>query len=155
MPRVSAEPDDAEVRTALCSAAFLYNRAGDAGVGGGALGVVSALAHSLDTRYRDCRHGDAYAILTAPGMRFNAGHNGKGQARLARVLQAEGIDAAADKVAATLGDLGLPSRLRQVGVTEAGFPQLAEDAMSDFGLHRNPRPVRSADDLLEILGAAL
>ena len=81
LPLVNSDPDNPAVRINLCAAAFLYNRATDAGAGGSALGVVTALAHSLDTRYPECGHGDAYSILTAPGMRFNAESNAAGQAR--------------------------------------------------------------------------
>lgn len=59
MAEVNEQPDNAEVRQNLCAAAFLSNRAGDSGGGGGAMGVVSALAHSLDSRYRECNHGAA------------------------------------------------------------------------------------------------
>jgi hypothetical protein len=38
-----------------------------------------------------------------------------------------------------------------VGVPEDGIDQIAEDAMTDFGLHRNVRKIQSVDDLKGIL----
>ena len=159
MPVVNCRPGDGDARLNLCAAAFLSNRASDSGGGGGAMSVVSALAHSLDTRYRDCSHGAAYSILTAPGMRFNLDYNTDGQARLATILgvrekamdQRQAARAAADAVAETFRELGMPARLSDVGVTEDGIESIAEDAMTDFGLHRNVRPVKGVAELKSLL----
>ncbi len=159
LPLVDPRPEDGEVRLNLSAAAFLYNRAGDSGAGGSAVGVVSALAHSLDTRYPECDHGAAYSICTAPGMRFNRDHNVAGQARLASVMgvrqqsmQDDGAAmAAADAVAQIYEALGMPSRLSQVGVSEEGVKLIAEDTMTDFALHRNVRPVKEVSELEELL----
>jgi alcohol dehydrogenase len=159
LPLVDMRPDDGEVRLNLSAAAFLYNRAGDSGAGGSAVGVVSAMAHSLDTRYPECDHGAAYSICTAPGMRFNREHNVAGQARLAAIMgvrqHSMGDDAAAmaaaDAVAQIYEALGMPSWLSQVGVSEEGVKLIAEDTMTDFALHRNVRPVKEVSELEELL----
>ena len=151
--------NDPRVRINLCAAAFLYNRATDAGAGGSARGVVTALAHSLDTRYPECGHGDAYSILTAPGMRFNLEANTAGQARFAAAMgvKKDGMDdrqaaaSAADAIGEMFRGLDLPVKLSQVGVTEDGIDQIAEDAMTDFGLHRNVRKIQNVDELKGIL----
>lgn len=159
LPLVETRPEDDAVRINLAAAAFLYNRAGDSGATGGGFGVVSALAHSLDTRYKECGHGAAYAILTAPGMRFNATANASGLARLASIM---GVNrdtyddhtaalAAADEVTGTFLRLGLPARLTEVGVDADGIKKIAQDAMTDYGLHRNVRPVKDASELEEVL----
>ena len=159
LPLVNSQPDDPAVRVNLCAAAFLYNRATDAGAGGSALGVVTALAHSLDTRYPECGHGDAYSILTAPGMRFNLEANTAGQARFADAMgvrkkgmdDRQAADTAADAIEDLFRVLHLPVRLGQVGVTEDGIDLIAEDAMTDFGLHRNVRKIQNVDELKGIL----
>jgi alcohol dehydrogenase class IV len=123
------------------------------------LGVVTALAHSLDTRYPECGHGDAYTILTAPGMRFNAESNAAGQARFAQAMgvKKEGMDdrqaaaAAADAIEVLFKGLGLPVRLSEVGVPDEGVDLIAADAMTDFGLHRNVRKIQNVDELKGIL----
>ena len=159
LPLVNSQPDDPVVRVNLCAAAFLYNRATDAGAGGSALGVVTALAHSLDTRYSECGHGDAYSILTPPGMRFNIESNIEGQARFAKAMgvKKDGMDdrqsatSAADAIEVLFKELGLPTRLSEVGVSEDDIGQIAEDAMTDFGLHRNVRKIQNVEELTEIL----
>ena len=159
---VDPEPDNGPVRLNLCAASFMYNRASDSGLTGGATGVVTALAHSLDASYPECDHGAAYSILTAPGMRFNQAHNPSGQVRLASLM---GVDmaamdedaravAAAEAIAETFSDLGMPLRLRDVGVPREGIELIAEDAMTDFALHRNIRPVKEASELVELLREA-
>ena len=159
LPLVNSQPDDPVVRVNLCAAAFLYNRATDAGAGGSALGVVTALAHSLDTRYSECGHGDAYSILTPPGMRFNIESNIEGQVRFAKAMgvKKDGMDdrqsatSAADAIEILFKELGLPTRLSEVGVSEDDIGQIAEDAMTDFGLHRNVRKIQNVEELTKIL----
>jgi alcohol dehydrogenase class IV len=161
LPEVNPQPNDPAVRINLCAAAFLYNRATDAGAGGSALGVVTALAHSLDTRYPECGHGDAYTILTAPGMRFNAESNAAGQARFAQAMgvKKEGMDdcqaasVVADAIEELFKGLGLPVRLSEVGVPDKGIDLIALDAMTDFGLHRNVRKIQNVDELKGILAS--
>ena len=164
MAMVQREPGDGQVRLNLTAAAFLANRSSDNGAGGGgAMSVVSSLAHSLDTRFPKCDHGSAYSILTAPGIRFNRSHNAAGQARLAFLmgLDTHGVDpeqsaiAAADAVESAYREAGMPLRLKDVGVTQEGIEHIAEDAMTDFGLHRNVRPVEGKQDLVELLQGIL
>ena len=159
---VDTDPYNGPVRLNLCAASFMYNRASDSGLTGGATGVVTALAHSLDARYPDCDHGAAYSILTAPGMRFNQGHNSSGQARLGSLMGVDTADmdeaaaaaAASGAIADTFADLRMPLRLRDVGVPRDGIELIAEDAMTDFALHRNIRPVKEASELVELLREA-
>lgn len=162
LPSVRKNPENGEARLNLCLASFMYNRAWDTGASGSALGVVSALAHSLDTRYPDCSHGAAYSITTAPGMRYNRSHNVSGQARVADALgvREPGADdetaaeSAADAVAGFFEAIGMPGALRDVGVPVDGIAEIAEDAMTDFGLHRNIRPVAGVEELEAVLREA-
>ncbi len=59
--------------------------------------------------------------------------------------------AAADAVEEIFRSLDLPVRLSQVGVPEDGIELIAEDAMTDFGLHRNVRKIQNVDELKAIL----
>ena len=58
---------------------------------------------------------------------------------------------AADAVEHLFIQLGLPTRLNEVGVHQDGIRQIAEDAMTDFGLHRNVRKIQNVDELTNIL----
>ena len=162
LPLVRKTAGDATARVNLCAASFMYNRAWDTGARGSALGVVSALAHSLDTRYAQCDHGSAYSITTGPGMRFNRDFNIAGQARVADALgvrepgdnDQDAADSAAAAVTGFFEAVGMPVRLRDVGVPAEGIAQIAEDALTDFGLHRNVRPVNGAEELEAVLRSA-
>ena len=160
MGMVRKQPEDGGVRLNLTAAAYLANRSSDNGAGGGgAMAVVSSLAHSLDTRYPKCDHGSAYSVLTAPGIRFNRSYNAAGQAQLAFLMgvdthgmdQQRSAQAAADAVENMYREAGMPLRLKDVGVAQEGIQQIAEDSMTDFGLHRNVRPVEGAQELVELL----
>ena len=50
--------------------------------------------------------------------------------------------------------IGLPVSLRDVGVPADGIAGIAEDALTDFGLHRNVRPVRGVEELEAALRGA-
>ncbi len=162
LPSVRRDASDGAARVNLCAASFMYNRAGDTGANGSALGVVTALAHSLDTRYADCSHGAAYSTLTGPGMRFNRDYNLAGQARVADALgvrepgsdDTEAADAAAAAVSGFYEAIGLPVNLRDVGVPVDGIAGIAKDALTDFALHRNVRPVQGVAELESVLRAA-
>jgi alcohol dehydrogenase class IV len=76
-------------------------------------------------------------------------------------LKTHGVDpeqsaiAAANAVESAYREAGMPLRLKDVGVTQEGIEQIAEDAMTDFGLHRNVRPVEEKEDLVELLQGIL
>ncbi len=161
MLRLRSEPADPDVRMNLAAASFLANRAGDAesrGASGG-FGVVAAVAHTIDTRYPACSHGAAYAIATAPGLRYNASHTSEGQARLAEALGAadsslsapDNAARAADAIASFYESVGMPVRLSNVGIPEGDLPRIAQDAQEEFGIRRNARPVTGPEDLMPLL----
>jgi alcohol dehydrogenase class IV len=62
---------------------------------------------------------------------------------------------AIDIVAKLREDIGIPTRLRDIGVTEDMLPGFAEKAFSIKRLMRvNPRMPQSADEILDIYRAA-
>ena len=127
-----------------------------AGVGG--LGFNTATAHHVGGLY-DVPHGDANAIMLPHTMRFNAEASADRQALIA---QAIGIDttgmsdydaalAAADAVEDLRNSLGLPGRLRDVGVPEEGLEMIAAATLHDRSLATNPRPVTDAGPIMTVL----
>src|SRR5690606_10680331 len=97
LPLLRTDPQNATARMNLVAASFLSNRALD-GMRGRAFGIISALGHVMDTLYENVTHGDAYALTTAWGLRFNLEQTAAGLARLAQGLGVGGglapIDAA-------------------------------------------------------------
>jgi alcohol dehydrogenase class IV len=61
---------------------------------------------------------------------------------------------AGDAVSELIADLGLPARLRDVGIDEVQLPAIAEEAAQHPVVLSNPRPITGAADVLQILRAA-
>ena len=124
-------------------------------VGGG---INTATAHHVGGIF-DVPHGDANAIMLPHSMRFNAEASADRQALIA---QAMGIDtagmsdhsaamAAADAVEDLRNSLGLPGRLRDVGVPEEGLELIAAATLQDRSLATNPTPVTDAGPIMSVL----
>ena len=118
-------------------------------------GLCSALAHVIGARF-DFPNGVTNTLMLPHAMRFNSEVP---RDRLALVAEALGahdnsVGAAIAAVERLVAGLGLPQRLRDIGVPEEALPQLAADAAGDWFLHQNPRRVSGADELTEILRRA-
>ena len=124
-------------------------------VGGG---INTATAHHVGGIF-DVPHGDANAIMLPHSMRFNAEASADRQALIA---QAMGIDtsgmsdydaalAAADAVEDLRDSLGLPNRLRDVGVPEDVLELIASATLQDRSLATNPTPVTDAGPIMSVL----
>jgi alcohol dehydrogenase class IV len=118
------------------------------------LGAVHALSHALgglpDLKLH---HGTLNAILMPGVVRFNAGHVGD---KLERAKVAIGLSSDADLADALdrlNAELGIPSGLAALGVTEAMFPWLVERALSDHSTPTNPRPPTGEDYRALLQGA--
>ena len=61
---------------------------------------------------------------------------------------------AADAVAQLIAGLGLPARLRDVGVKEEQFDRIAELSMHDRWIHTNPRTIDGPPVIRELLDQA-
>ena len=86
-------------------------------------------------------------------LRWNKSVNAGQQAAVARALGVPDQDAA-DAVAKLISDLGMPSRLRDVGVKREHFDAIAAGSLTNLFVTQNPRPVKRREDVLEILEAA-
>lgn len=117
------------------------------------LGLVHGMAHPLGGRY-DAPHGLANGILLAKVMAFNADYTGEKYRDIAAAFGVEGAhtmpldearQAAVDAVAQLTVDLGNPTTISEIGVTEDGIAGLTEDAFADVCTPGNPRPVTRED----------
>jgi alcohol dehydrogenase class IV len=86
-------------------------------------------------------------------LRFNLAVNPDRQARVSEALGDKDASAA-DLVAGLIADLGLPSRLRDVGVKQDQLDRIAELSMHDRWIHTNPRKIDGPAVVREILDAA-
>jgi alcohol dehydrogenase class IV len=111
--------------------------------------AVHALAYPIGGRYH-VPHGLSNALVLPHVLRFNAPAAAKEYAELAaRAFPGPGaVPDLAEGFAALATRIGLPPRLRDVGVPEADLPGCAADAMKQTRLLvNNPRPVTEADAL--------
>lgn len=154
LPRCVQNNDDVDARESAQTASFMTALA----YGNSWLGINHAICHCLGARY-GVPHGIANAIMLPFGMRFNLDVTGDRQALIAAAMgiettgktDLEAGKAAADQVDQLNEMLGLPRRLRDVGVPEAGLALLAEDTMQDRQLYFNPKPIQNKGQILEIL----
>ena len=153
LPALSETPLDEELRGQLVLAAILCGQGTDHAGGG----ICSVLGHAIGARF-DVANGTVQAILLPHTMAFNAVATGK---RLRKALQALGVASqgatAAAAIAAVKGLLArlpVPSRLRDVGVTRESFRDIADEAMRDWFVQRNPRAIDGSAALVDVLQAA-
>lgn len=110
------------------------------------LGVVHSLAHPMSSLL-DTHHGLANAVNLPYGMKFNIeGFEDKFR-RIARTLEIK--DETGQGVVNYLFELnskiGIPHRLREVGVKDEHVETLADLAIADFAHPNNPKPVSRED----------
>lgn len=110
------------------------------------LGVVHSLAHPLSSLL-DTHHGLANAVNLPYGMEFNIkGFENKFK-RMAGVLELK--EPSGDAVVKYLFDLnsriGVPHKLKDIGVKQEHIDTLSDLALADFAHPNNPKPVSRED----------
>ena len=110
------------------------------------LGVVHSLAHPLSSLL-DTHHGLANAVNLPYGMRFNApGLEGEFK-RMALAMELTNTtgEAVVDHLFELNQQIGLPLKLRDIGVKEEHIETLSDLALADFCHPNNPKPVSRND----------
>jgi alcohol dehydrogenase class IV len=139
--------EDLEARGAMMMAAMMGAIAFQKG-----LGVAHSLAHPLST-VAGLHHGLANAIMLPYAMQFNLEYATQRLkqiafnlgAKVAGLSDAEAAQKGIEIVRELLKRLGIPARLRDVGISQGQIPILAAQAILD-GCHlTNPRPCSEAD----------
>jgi maleylacetate reductase len=147
LPRCHAAGDDLEARTELLAGAHLAGTA----LATVSMGLHHGLCHVLGGT-AGVPHGIANAIVLPHAMRFNLEATAPELALAAPALgvAADGLSASAaaeavtERVEQIIGRLGLPRRLRDVGVSAEDLPRLAQLALGSRAVQTNPRPIDAA-----------
>ena len=98
-------------------------------------------------------HGYTSCVMLPHVLRFNHEVNAERQAPVSEALGNPDAPAA-DVVAALIADLGLPRRLRDVGVKPEQLDVIAKGSMHDRWIHTNPRKIDGPAVVRTLLDAA-
>lgn len=155
LPRAVKDPSDIEavgqVQVAACLSAL--------GVYSSWTGIHHAVVHVIGGRFQ-VPHANLHALVLPYAMRWNLEATMPAQARIAWAMGAdhkseeEAAAAAPDLVRNMNKTMGLPLRLRDLGIPRNSLTSLAEDALGDFSVYTNPKPIQSASQVLEVLEMA-
>ncbi len=149
LPAAVHNPADREARENVMQGALI----GGIAISSRWLGAAHSLAHQLSS-VADVHHGLACSLMLPPQMEFSLPGAMERYARVGAALdpalgangevqrRAEGAVMAVRRL---VDDVGLPARLRDVGISEAIIPELAEHAYIDLNWTTNPVPVTPAD----------
>lgn len=117
-------------------------------------GIVTTLGHVIGARH-GVDNGVANIIVLPHALRFNGEAAASGLAKAAAALglapDVESVIAGLDHI---LAPLGLPRRLRDVGLPQDALPDMARLGMADWFLRGNPRPLRDSAELQGLLEQA-
>jgi len=157
LPALAQAPNELAPRAALMSAAHLSGQV----LLGARTCLHHALCHVLGAT-TGIAHGEANAVMLPHAMAFN---QHVAAAELAQAARAAGLAAsdesdaaAADKLTTAVANLreqiGVPRRLRDLGVTREQLDVVATRTLDERGLYFNPRAVADPAPLRELLEAA-
>ena len=140
-------PSDLAARSAMQVGAHLAGTA----IENAMLGATHSCANPLTAHY-GLTHGVAIGVMLPHVVRYNAVTTSHLYAELLPGVEDPGEELVR-RVTAMVVAAGLPTRLRDCGVSESILPLLAEEANQQWTARFNPRPVADAD-LLSIYQAA-
>ncbi len=148
LPFTREKPDDLEAR--LDSQMGVWMAC--AGLNRVPYGASHGIGHQLGA-VAGVPHGYTSCVMLPQILDFNATRTSEAQQRIADALGSPG-SAAGDTVRELVERLGLPTRLRDVGVEKHHFDAIASGAMPNAWVRANPRPIESPEQIIEILERA-
>ena len=149
LPAVKADPGDLDARLDCQIDAWMSMVGSQTGVSKGAShGIGHVLGGTAGVP-----HGYTSCVMLAHVLRFNHPVNADKQARVSEALGRPG-EPAAEVVAGLISGLGLPSRLRDVGVQREQLDVIAEGSMHDRWVHTNPRKIDGPAIVRDLLDTA-
>jgi alcohol dehydrogenase len=153
--RAVEQGGDVEARIGLSYGSLLAGMA----FNNGFLGLTHAIGAAL-SGHCHVPHGVAIGLLLPSVVEFNASVRPEKAARIAELLGAKGDETeelasqAGAAVAQLVNDIGLPTRLCEVGVTEEKLIDIAKDSFKSGMMKFNPRQP-SEEEVLKLLASIL
>ena len=149
LPAVKVDPTNLEARLDCQIGAWMSMVGSQTGVSKGAShGIGHVLGGTAGVP-----HGYTSCVMLPHVLRFNHPVNGDKQARVSEAL-GRPDEPAAEVVAGLISGLGLPTRLRDVGVAPEQLDRIAEGSMVDRWIHTNPRKIDGPAVIRALLDAA-
>lgn len=146
---VKADPTDLEARQRCQTGTWLSMISI---IGGVPMGASHAIGHILGGTC-NVPHGYCSCVMSPAVLAWNARYDASRQPLISACLGRPDLDASS-ALDAFIRDLGMPRTLREVNVSEDQFQKVADYTLLDIWGRTNPRPVQSADDIMEILRMA-
>jgi len=122
-------------------------------IGGVPMGASHAIGHILGGTC-NVPHGYCSCVMSPYVLAWNAEHDDSRQARISDCLGQPGTPAS-QALDQFIRGLGMPRTLSEVGVGEDRLQQVAEYTLLDIWGRTNPRPIKTADDVMQILRLAV
>ncbi|WP_282153705.1 iron-containing alcohol dehydrogenase [Ruegeria atlantica] len=149
LPRAYADGTDIEARAQMMSAAAMGATAFQKG-----LGAIHAMSHPIGAVF-NTHHGTTNAVCMPTVLEFNAPAIADRFQSAAAYLGIDGgFDGVRGFVQSFNDSLGIPTRLSELGVTEAAIPELVQGAIIDPSCGGNPIEL-TEDNLTALFKAAL
>ena len=149
LPRVKAAPEDLSARAESQVAMWLSLLPQTAGV---PFGASHGIGYILGGAY-GVPHGVTSCLMLPAVLEWNEQVNAQRQKSVAQALGQPG-ERAGPAMRAFVRRLGVPSRLRDVGITREQLPGIAARYDGTGPISTNPRPIGGAADIVEILELA-
>jgi len=146
--RVKQNPDDLDARLDSQLGVWLAST----GLGRVEWGASHGVGHQLGA-VAGVPHGHTSCVMLHNVLRYNRETNEARQALVSRALGQPDV-AAADLIQNLVRELGMPYRLRDVGVKKEQFDAIARGGMQNMMVRSNPRPIKSPADILALLEQA-
>ena len=150
LPWVKSDPTDLEARLKCQIGAWQSMIPIIAGV---PMGASHAIGHVLGGTC-DVPHGHTSCVMSPFVQAWNASVNAHRQVRISACL-GDAAQPASVLLDRLIRGLGMPRSLGEVGVSENQLPLIAEYTLEDFWGRTNPRPIKTAEDVMTILRTAL
>lgn len=149
LPHIKAEPTSLEARMEAQFGMWQAIAPSVSGIGSGAShGIGYALGATFGVP-----HGHTSCVMLPAVLTWNSAVNGERQKALSEAMGAPGRPAG-ELVKALVAGLDQPTSLRDVGIKRESLDEIAKRALAYKPVQINPRPIRAASDVREILELA-
>jgi maleylacetate reductase len=148
LPELGGPNDDLKLRMDCQFGMWLSILGGNSGV---PVGASHAIGHVIGGY--GVPHGHTTGVCLPSVLRWNYDANAERQAHAGAVIGVS-ADKLADTVLAFATKLGLPTRLRDVGIKQEQLEDIAAKSLIDPPMKTNPKPVTTTAQVREILDLA-